>query len=136
MDRGSERDTAPGRGIGDTAAGRIPLAVVVVDRAGLVSHWSTGARRLFGVSREDAVGQPAADLLPVSGALPEDLQDGAMPDAYETYDGPGPDLETSLGGHTGYATAGRARLCPPPQTPDGERLDVLWWAYPLVGPGP
>ncbi|MEV5386794.1 SpoIIE family protein phosphatase [Streptomyces sp. NPDC052721] len=136
MDRGSERDTAPGRGIGDTAAGRIPLAVVVVDRAGLVSHWSTGARRLFGVSREDAVGQPAADLLPVSGALPEDLQDGAMPDAYETYDGPGPDLETSLGGHNGYPTAGRARLCPPPQTPDGERLDVLWWAYPLVGPDP
>ncbi|MET8767553.1 SpoIIE family protein phosphatase [Streptomyces sp. NPDC004658] len=136
MDRGSERDTPPGRGVGDTAAGRIPLAVVVVDRAGLVSHWSTGARRLFRVSREDAVGQPAADLLPVSGTLPEDLQDGAMPDAYEGYDGPGPDLETSLGGHTGYATAGRARLCPPPQTPDGERLDVLWWAYPLVGPGP
>ncbi|WP_030984008.1 SpoIIE family protein phosphatase [Streptomyces sp. NRRL WC-3744] len=136
MDRGSERDTAPGRGIGETAAGRIPLAVVVVDRAGLVSHWSTGARRLFGVSREDAVGQPAADLLPVSGALPEDLQDGAVPDAYEAYDGPGPDLETSLGGHSGYATAGRARLCPPPQAPGGERLDVLWWAYPLVGPDP
>ncbi|MEU6598244.1 ATP-binding SpoIIE family protein phosphatase [Streptomyces flaveolus] len=136
MDRGSERDTAPGRGIGETAAGRIPLAVVVVDRAGLVSHWSTGARRLFGVSREDAVGQPAADLLPVSGALPEDLQDGAVPDAYEAYDGPGPDLETSLGGHSGYATAGRARLCPPPQAPGGERLDVLWWAYPLIGPDP
>ncbi|MEV5169883.1 SpoIIE family protein phosphatase [Streptomyces flaveolus] len=136
MDRGSERDTAPGRGIGESAAGRIPLAVVVVDRAGLVSHWSTGARRLFGVSRDDAVGQPAADLLPVSGALPEDLQDGAVPDAYEAYDGPGPDLETSLGGHSGYATAGRARLCPPPQAPGGERLDVLWWAYPLVGPDP
>ncbi|MEW2287729.1 SpoIIE family protein phosphatase [Streptomyces sp. NPDC047841] len=137
MDRGSERDTAPGRGIGDTAAGRIPLAVVVVDRAGLVSHWSTGARRLFGVSREDAVGQPAADLLPVSGTLPEDLQDGPAPEAYDAWDaGPGRDLETSLGGHTGYATTGRARLRPPPHTPGGERLDVLWWAYPLVGPGP
>ncbi|MFF9089106.1 SpoIIE family protein phosphatase [Streptomyces sp. NPDC014991] len=149
MDRGSERDTVPGRGTGDAAAGRIPLAVVVVDRAGLVSHWSSGARRLFGVAREEAVGHPVTDLLPVSGALPEDLRAAAMPDAYEAgdlgadalpdayeaYDGPGPDLETSLGGHTGYPTAGRARLVPPRQDPDGERLDVLWWAYPLVGPG-
>ncbi|MFI9246018.1 SpoIIE family protein phosphatase [Streptomyces sp. NPDC053086] len=139
MDRGSERDTPPGRGIGDTAAGRIPLAVVVVDRAGLVSHWSSGARRLFGVDREDAVGHPAADLLPVSGALPEDPHDPqgrAALDGFVSYDGAGPDLESSLGGHTGYATAGRARLRPPRQAPDAERLDVLWWAYPLVGPGP
>ncbi|MFF0450847.1 SpoIIE family protein phosphatase [Streptomyces sp. NPDC004609] len=52
-------------------SGRIPLAVVVVDGAGLVSHWSTGARRLFGPTREEAVGRPAADLLPVAGALPD-----------------------------------------------------------------
>ncbi|WP_030742770.1 SpoIIE family protein phosphatase [Streptomyces sp. NRRL S-31] len=149
MDRGSERDTTPGRGIGDTSAGRIPLAVVVVDRAGLVSHWSSGARRLFGVDREEAVGHPAADLLPVSGALPDephdlhdlhdprDPLDRSAPDASPAYDGTGPDLETSLGGHTGYPAAGRARLCPPPPRPPGdERIDVLWWAYPLVGPGP
>ncbi|MYW47307.1 SpoIIE family protein phosphatase [Streptomyces sp. SID161] len=156
MDRGSERDTPPGRGIGDTAAGRIPLAVVVVDCAGAVSHWSSGARRLFGVDREDAVGRPAADLLPVSGALPDDPhahdlhahdahahdlhahdpQDRLAFDAHGAYDGSGPGLESSLGGHTGYATAGRARLRPPRQGPDAERLDVLWWAYPLVGPGP
>ncbi|MGW4564199.1 SpoIIE family protein phosphatase [Streptomyces sp. NPDC004561] len=133
MDRGSERDTAPGRGAGDTAAGRIPLAVVVVDRDGLVSHWSSGARRLFGVPREDAVGHSAADLLPVSGALPEDLRDDPMPDAY---DGLGPGLEASLVGPTAYATAGRARISPHQRETDAERLDVLWWAYPLVGPGP
>ncbi|MGW5430765.1 SpoIIE family protein phosphatase [Streptomyces sp. NPDC004059] len=136
MDRGSERDTPPGRGVGDAAAGRIPLAVVVVDRDGLVSHWSSGARRLFGVGREEAVGRAAADLLPVAGALPEDMHGDAMPDAYEQYDGLGPDLETSLGGHTAYATAGRARLFPHEPGDGGERLDVLWWAYPLVGPGP
>ncbi|MFJ7150638.1 SpoIIE family protein phosphatase [Streptomyces sp. NPDC100445] len=149
MDRGSERETVPGRGAGDAAAGRIPLAVVVVDRAGLVSHWSSGARRLFGVGREEAVGHPVTDLLPVSGALPEDLRAAttpdayeagdphahALPDAYDAYEEPGPDLETSLGGHTGYPTAGRARLVPPRQDPDAERLDVLWWAYPLIGPG-
>ncbi|MGW3198179.1 SpoIIE family protein phosphatase [Streptomyces sp. NPDC001118] len=136
MDRGSERDTSPGRDDGGAAAGRIPLAVVVVDRDGRVSHWSSGACRLFGASREDAVGRAAADLLPVSGALAEDLQGDRMPDAYEVHDGLGPDLEASLGGHTAYAGAGRARLVPHGQEPDGERLDVLWWAYPLVGPGP
>ncbi|MFI1364046.1 ATP-binding SpoIIE family protein phosphatase [Streptomyces griseochromogenes] len=142
MDHGSERDTPPGRGAGDSAAGRIPLAVVVVDRDGLVSHWSSGARRLFGVDREDAVGYPVADLLPVSGALSEDPDDEALSDGYDTYDGLGPDLEASLGGRTGYATAGRARLFPHQdeqsgaEPADGTRIDVLWWAYPLVGPGP
>ncbi|MGW2425168.1 SpoIIE family protein phosphatase [Streptomyces sp. NPDC001709] len=136
MDRGSERGTPPGRGVGDAAAGRIPLAVVVVDRDGLVSHWSSGARRLFGAGREEAVGRAAADLLPVSGALPEDPHGDPMPGAHDEYDGPGPDLEASLGGRTAYATAGRARLFPHEPAPDGERLDVLWWAYPLVGPGP
>jgi PAS domain-containing protein len=77
MDRGSERDAPPSRGAGDggpdpAAAGRIPLAVVVVDRDGLVSHWSTGARRLFGMSRDETVGRPAVDLLPVSGAFADD----------------------------------------------------------------
>ncbi|MFD4539161.1 SpoIIE family protein phosphatase [Streptomyces bauhiniae] len=129
MDRGSERDASPGRGAENPAAGRIPLAVVIVDRAGLVSHWSSGAGRMFGAGRDAAVGQPVADLLPVSGALPDDLQDDT-PDR-----GDGPDLETSLGAHTGYPTAGRARLTPPGRG-DDERIDVLWWAYPLVGPGP
>ncbi|OIJ97480.1 PAS sensor protein [Streptomyces sp. MUSC 14] len=135
-DRGSTRDTPPGHGEGDAAAGRIPLGVVVVDRAGLVSHWSSGARRLFGVDREDAVGRPAADLLPVSGALADDAHGADTRHAYTPYDDPGPDLEASLDGHTGYATAGRARQSTPGGAPDGERLDVLWWAYPLVGPGP
>ncbi|MFG2124497.1 SpoIIE family protein phosphatase [Streptomyces sp. NPDC048710] len=137
MDRGSERDVPPGRGAGDAAAGRVPLGVVVVDRDGLVSHWSSGARRLFGVDREDAIGRPAVDLLPVSGALSDDLPDDALPDTYglhQAHDGLGPDLESSLDGRTGYATAGRARLCP--DEGDRTRIDVLWWAYPLIGPGP
>ncbi|MET8448943.1 SpoIIE family protein phosphatase [Streptomyces sp. NPDC005209] len=144
MDRGNERDEPPSRGAGDGAgdaatAGRIPLAVVVVDRDGLVSHWSSGARRLFGVAREDAVGRPAGDLLPVSGALPDGLDAEPRPDAYgpyEAYDGLGPDLEASLGGRTAYATAGRARISEDSKDRDETRLDVLWWAYPLVGPGP
>jgi hypothetical protein len=135
MDRGTERDAPPSRGAGggaveDTAVGRVPLAVVVVDRDGLVSHWSTGARRLFGVPKEDAIGHAAVDLLPVSGALPEE-QDVTPYGTYADYDGLGPGLESSLDAGLSYPAAGRARLT----VPERDRVDVLWWAYPLVGPG-
>ncbi|MES5818919.1 SpoIIE family protein phosphatase [Streptomyces sp. RG80] len=136
-DRGTERDTPPSRGAGNgvveqAAAGRIPLAVVVVDRDGLVSHWSRGARRLFGAAKEEAIGRPAVDLLPVSGALPEDEDEDTTPfGVYAAYDGLGPDLESSLDGNLSYPAAGRARLT----VAEPDRLDVLWWAYPLVGPG-
>ncbi|MFF6986837.1 SpoIIE family protein phosphatase [Streptomyces sp. NPDC010273] len=149
MDRGTERETFPGRGAGDdvvlehTAAGRVPLAVILVDRAGLVSHWSRGARRLFGVTKEEAIGQTAVDLLPVSGALPDDEDTGSQ-GVFAHYDGLGPDLESSLDGRLSYPAAGRARLTvpergemgvPPAEGWGRDRVDVLWWAYPLVGPG-
>ncbi|WP_351222759.1 SpoIIE family protein phosphatase [Streptomyces sp. NPDC002133] len=111
------------------ADGRIPLAVVVVDDGGLVSHWSTGARRLFGHPKEAAVGRLAVELLPVSGALAE--QEGPY-EAYESYGGLGPGLDASLNGLTSYPAAGRARLS---GGGEGDRVDVVWWAYPLVGPG-
>ncbi|MDQ0584374.1 SpoIIE family protein phosphatase [Streptomyces rishiriensis] len=154
MDRGTERDVPPSRGTGGGAAdppspeggggpadaGRVPLAVVVVDREGLVSHWSTGARRIFGVVKEEAIGRPAIDLLPVSGALPEpddDLPDGGYDGygGYAAYDGLGPGLDSSLDRGLGYPAAGRARLTVPGLDRDRGRVDVLWWAYPLVGPG-
>ncbi|MFG3496936.1 SpoIIE family protein phosphatase [Streptomyces sp. NPDC047928] len=143
------------------AAGRVPLAVVVVDSDGLVSHWSTGARRLFGTARQDALGRPAAELLPVFGALGDDSRYaddipygsghggpyGSL-GAYEEREGrtayPGhPD--TWLGGLGSYPATGRARLTAPDggagddRADDGRdgrtRVDVLWWAYPLAGPG-
>ncbi|AXG58025.1 hypothetical protein SLCG_6870 [Streptomyces lincolnensis] len=111
-----------------------------MDRDGLVSHWSTGARRLFGAAKEEAIGRAAVDLLPVSGALPEEDETTSY-GRLASYDGLGPDLETSLDGRLSYPAAGRARLT----VPGGEReaiplqgrrrVDVLWWAYPLVGPG-
>ncbi|MFI8307099.1 SpoIIE family protein phosphatase [Streptomyces sp. NPDC085927] len=162
MDRGTERDAPAGRGAEDGAvteglgAGRIPLAVVVVDRDGLVSHWSTGARRLFGLSKDDALGRPAVDLLPVSGALPgdEEEREAGRHGAYASYadhDGLGPGFESSLDRGLSCPAAGRARLAAPASVPAREsgagpgsglapgsgagRVDVLWWAYPLVGPG-
>ncbi|MFE7855055.1 SpoIIE family protein phosphatase [Streptomyces sp. NPDC057403] len=142
-DRGTERDTPPSLGTGNGAAnghaatGRVPLAVVVVDRGGLVSHWSTGARRLFGVPKEEAIGRAAVDLLPVSGVLPEE-EDIPEYGAFAAYDGLGPGLDSSLDGRFSYPAAGRARLTVPGQGEpgrSGDRVDVLWWAYPLVGPG-
>ncbi|MFJ6392777.1 SpoIIE family protein phosphatase [Streptomyces sp. NPDC091972] len=136
MDRGTERGAPPSRGAGNgtadgpAAAGRVPLAVVVVDRDGLVSHWSRGASRLFGAGKEEAIGRPAADLLPVSGALPDELSTPPH-GVHAAYDGLGPDLESSLDGGLSYPAAGRARLT----VPGADRVDVLWWAYPLVGPG-
>ncbi|MFD5800884.1 ATP-binding SpoIIE family protein phosphatase [Streptomyces sp. NPDC127020] len=139
MDHGIERDTSHGRPAGrgavppDPVTGRVPLAVVVVDRDGLVSHWSRGARRLFRLPKEEAIGRPAPDLLPVSGVLPgAGTEDDPAYGAYADYDGLGPGLESSLDGRLSYPAAGRARLTVPA---DG-RVDVLWWAYPLVGPGP
>ncbi|MFD0024710.1 SpoIIE family protein phosphatase [Streptomyces sp. NPDC058382] len=112
----------------DAAAGRVPLAVVVVDAEGLVSHWSSGARRLFGVAREAAVGCPAGELLPVAGAL----QDRGAPAPDGMYAEFGPELDSSLSGAVAYPAAGRARV----DDRDRGRIEVLWWAYPLVGPGP
>lgn len=137
MDRGAASGAPPGRAAGEGtaaehAAGRVPLAVVVVDRDGRVSHWSSGARRLFGAAREDAVGRAAVDLLPVYGALPEDAEE--LRGAYGA-EGLGPGLGTSLEDGLSYPAAGRARLTVPGRDRGGDRVDVLWWAYPLVGPG-
>lgn len=149
MDRGTDTGAKTGLGAGDGTAdhagvGRIPLAVVVVDRGGLVSHWSSGAGRLFGTAKEGALGRPALDLLPISGAFPDEDETPPSCAAYHAYDGLGPDLESSLDGGLSYPAAGRARLTvpergepgvPPPEGRGGGRIDVLWWAYPLVGPG-
>ncbi|MFF4290280.1 hypothetical protein ACFY0R_33955 [Streptomyces sp. NPDC001633] len=103
--------------------GRIPLAVVVVAADGRISHWSSGAHRLFGPGRAEAVGTPALDLMPVTGALGDSGAEGC--------DGPG-GLPAPSGGRTSYPTAGRARMA----TGGAGPVDLLWWAYPLAVPGP
>lgn len=106
----------------DASTGRVPLAVAVVDENGLVSHWSSGARRLFGVTRQEAIGCPAGELLPISGVLGQREEDCG---------GFGPELDGAPGGSLSYPASGRARI----DEPEQGRIDVLWWAYPLVGPG-
>ncbi len=149
MDRGTERETPPGRGAGDdvvlehTAAGRVPLAVILVDRAGLVSHWSRGARRLFGVTKEEAIGQTAVDLLPVSGALPDDEDTGSQ-GVFAHYDGLGPDLSPpSTDACPTPPRAAPASPCPSERSERGSPARRLGEGprgrpvvgLPLVGPG-
>ncbi|NED33315.1 hypothetical protein G3I64_12030, partial [Streptomyces sp. SID8499] len=202
MDRGTESNAPRGRPEGSVAvagrpaARRVAPAVAVVGRDRLVSHWSRGAREMFGVPEEEAIGRPATDLLPVSGALPDEDDEppdpvrraygglgsawGLSPDGLRSgpafsldglgagpalsldglgagpalsldglgsgsdfsLDGLGSGPELSLdglgsgpafsrGGPLSRPAAGRARLT----VPGRDRLDVLWWAYPLVGPG-
>ncbi|WP_310725841.1 PAS domain-containing protein [Streptomyces sp. N2A] len=102
---------------------RIPLAVVVVAADGRISHWSSGAHRLFGPGRAEAVGTPALDLMPVTGALGDTGAEGC-----DGHGGP----HASSGGRTSYPTAGRARVT----TGGAGPVDLLWWAYPLAAPGP
>ncbi|WP_030900460.1 PAS domain-containing protein [Streptomyces sp. NRRL F-5126] len=100
------------------AAGRIPLGVAVVDRHGIVSHWSAGARQLFGHSAPEAVGRLGGDLMPVSGGLaaaePSRAHDAAAHGAGGTR-------------APAHPAAGRATV----HAPDGARTDILWWTYPL-----
>ncbi|MFC5719275.1 SpoIIE family protein phosphatase [Streptomyces gamaensis] len=145
MDRGTPEPAPAQR---HAVPGRVPLAVAVVDRAGLVTHWSSGARKLFGHPREEAVGRPAADLMPIAGALrslagadhdsgrvppftePLPGQDGRLP--VPAVDDVSADLVDGLAPGPGWPGAGRARCTRPEHGP----LDVLWWSYPLAGPGP
>ncbi|MFD3419424.1 hypothetical protein [Streptomyces decoyicus] len=137
----------------DAAPGRIPLAVVVVGADGRISHWSGGAHRLFGPTREEAVGAPAVDLMPVTGALGDEEWGGLRTNGSEERHGlaerHGPEmsngvemskgaeganpavLEAPLAGGPSYPTAGRARMTTAGPGP----VDLLWWAYPLAGPG-
>ncbi|MEW1747930.1 PAS domain-containing protein [Streptomyces angustmyceticus] len=117
----------------DAVPARIPLAVVVVGADGRISHWSSGAHRLFGPTPGEAVGAPAVDLMPVTGALGDKGWGGRTggPEAGNGYEEPnGPGREGAWGGGA-CPTAGRARMAAAGAGP----VDLLWWAYPLVGSG-
>ncbi|GBQ02651.1 hypothetical protein SSP531S_41110 [Streptomyces spongiicola] len=114
------------------ALGPTGLAVVVADGGGRVAHWSAGARVLFGHEEATAVGQPAEELLPVAGALSA----GASRFPSRRGGGPGPAPATFSEVPVFRPAAGRARLGAGGGRPREERIDVLWWAYPLKGPGP
>ncbi|KAA6223814.1 GAF domain-containing protein [Streptomyces albofaciens JCM 4342] len=121
------RSTASAGGAG--MCGRLPLGVVIADRDGLVAHWSSGAGRLLGVERQEAIGSPLLRRVPVFGH--EAGGNGTAPVLGRlTTAASEPDSWLTVNDVT-YPRSGRARLPRPGPAP----ADLLWWAYPLAGPG-
>ncbi|WP_326687081.1 MULTISPECIES: hypothetical protein [unclassified Streptomyces] len=124
----SEPDIARGPEAGESllaVQGCVPTAAVTIDARGTVLHWGAGARGLFGHRRQDAVGAPAGEVLPVTGALNATARRGD----HHWLAGAG-----DLAG-AGHVMAGRARIASGAERSDAaERADVLWWAYPLPAP--
>jgi serine phosphatase RsbU (regulator of sigma subunit)/anti-sigma regulatory factor (Ser/Thr protein kinase) len=89
------------------------LAVVVADDHGRVTHWSRGAVELFGVDTPKAVGRPLRSLL----RLPQEHREVFEPSR----------------GRIVHPWTG---ICLVPRVDDGELQEIVWWAYPLRGPGP
>lgn len=107
---------------GPAEPGRIPLAVVTVDGLGAVASWGGGAHRLFGLRREEALGRPAAALLPVSGVIDVVGDGDSLGSAYADPAAP-PGEEEPTSGRFWGGCEGRGSE------------DILWWAWPLTGPG-
>jgi len=62
-------------------------AIISKDLQGIIQNWNEGAQRLFGYTAEEAIGQPAAMLIPPEGEEPrilERISRGEMTDHYET----------------------------------------------------
>ncbi|WP_344942958.1 SpoIIE family protein phosphatase [Actinomadura miaoliensis] len=91
--------------------GVAPLAVVVLDAHGRVTHWSGVAAELFGVDRPRAVGRPLTGLL----RLPREHRGAFEPGAFA---------------HVWCGT------CQVPRVDDGEIAEVAWWVYPLHADAP
>lgn len=53
---------------------KISDAVVVVDNRGIVNYWNKGAERLYGISEDEAYGQPLGELYQFLWLKPEDQQ--------------------------------------------------------------
>ncbi|MFF2039646.1 SpoIIE family protein phosphatase [Kitasatospora sp. NPDC058170] len=104
----------------------VRLALVLVDGAGRIAQWSRAAEELFGHRAEVAHDRPATGLLP----------------AVEPRSIPGPaaaarrrcDALDTLAGLTAATGGGWAGQMPVIDREEHLR-DVLWWAYPLPGPG-
>jgi hypothetical protein len=162
------------------APGRIPLAVAIVDGAGVITHWNADAHRLFGVPRQDARGRSAFEVLPASSVgtaavevrvditmdtLADADPDAAMSAAFDAAVARAEERERALDRALDPASDSAvddeiAHLDPDRRVeilfgadvtdltvPSAGRYwtqawaaepgprDVLWWIYPLLGPG-
>ncbi|MFR9721981.1 SpoIIE family protein phosphatase [Streptomyces sp. MS19] len=119
---------------GDTGGG-IPVAVVVLDGAAVIAHWNSGAAGLFEVPRAAAVGRRAVDVMPVASARETGPAHPAGPDGGGPLD-PAHRRETIFGTDmTTFADPAAGWFSTRGTGAKPYRRQILWWAYPLRGPG-
>ncbi|MGH1553807.1 hypothetical protein ACRAWF_23045 [Streptomyces sp. L7] len=122
--------------------GPYPLAVILIDHDGLVCHWS---RDLASVRHDEGRGgRPDGDRICSPSPAPCRAGGDQSLRAFASTTDSARTWESSLDGqlhHTGRRTRPphRARAkrmgVPAAEGWGSDRVDVLWWAYPLVGPG-
>ncbi|MGH3375701.1 MAG: SpoIIE family protein phosphatase [Actinoallomurus sp.] len=107
------RSTAGGspRLLDEHLLGLAPMAVILMNDFGNITHWNDTATGIFGLAQENAIGRPLRTLL----RLPQEHEDAFDP--------------------------GRSRIRHVwtggflvPRVDDGLLREVAWWVYPLTGP--
>jgi serine phosphatase RsbU (regulator of sigma subunit)/anti-sigma regulatory factor (Ser/Thr protein kinase) len=91
--------------------GIAPMAVILLNDAGRVTHWNSVATEIFGLAHDRAVGRPLRTLL----RLPQEHRDA--------FDPAGPRIRHVW---TGVFLV--------PRVEDDQLREVAWWVYPLAGP--
>lgn len=102
--------------LGETVLHDIPDAVIYADRQGVIRFWNAGATRIFGFSRDEAVGQ-SLDII-----IPERLRQ-------RHWDGYHRMMETGRSRH-----APDEFLSVPAHTKSGQTLSIQFTVAPVPGP--
>lgn len=103
-------------GLADAVFHDIPDAVICADCKGLIRFWNAGAERIFGFSRDEAVGQSLEII------IPERLRQRHW-DAYRRM------METGRSRHPSNEP-----LSVPAQTKSGQTISIQFTVAPLPGP--
>jgi PAS domain S-box-containing protein len=103
-------------GLADAVFHDIPDAVICADYEGLIRFWNVGAERIFGFSRDEAVGQSLEII------IPERLRQRHW-DAYRRM------METGRSRHPSNEP-----LSVPAQTKSGQTISIQFTVAPLPGP--
>lgn len=74
----------------DSLLDAMPEAVTVVDRSGTVLNWNRAAQQLYGIPKEDIVGQPIAQFFQRASLMLLQVIDNGLP-VYGVYHQPRPD---------------------------------------------
>jgi PAS domain S-box-containing protein len=103
--------TGTPRLLGEHLLGLAPMAVILLNDQGKITHWNDVATDIFGLAREEAIGQPMRLLL----RLPDEHRDTFEP-------GTSRPRHAWTGGFLVHHVG------------DGPLREVAWWVYPLNGP--